>query len=153
MQYFSHHHPIVQNSHRNHCKSLSQRRYGWYHSAREVSYLRLYFHHYNLKTCGRLYGRRQTEGRPAMFWLPPPWMVHHLGSSTNRSSCYPEHPFLASVPYFSELFPFFSSSFRLSRLTTLNSYYWYPWTYFYLSGFWLWLFFHFNFIELVSTWT
>ena len=61
-----------------------------------------------------------------MFWLPPPWMVHHLGSSTNRSSCYPEHPFLASVPYFFGIISIFSSSFRLSTLTTRNSYYSYP---------------------------
>ena len=97
MQDFSPHHPIVQNSHGNHCKSLSQRRYGWYHLAR-VSYLRQYIHHYidvrpprrsatDWEKTGDVLASTTLDGPP-------------LGSSTNRSSCYPEHPFLASVLYF-----------------------------------------------------
>ena len=151
VQDFSHHHPIVQNSHGNRCKSLSQRRYGWYHLAREVSYLRLYFHHYNSKTCGRLDDRRQTEGRPAMFWLPPPWSTTWIFNQPVQ--LLPGASLSRKRSIFLEFFPFFSSSVRLSRLTTPNSYYSYPSTNFYRSGFWLWVFFHFNFIELVSTFT
>ena len=104
----SHHHPIVQNSHRNHWKSLPQRRYGWYHLGREVSYLRLYFHHYitQRRAAASTVGDRLREDRRCFGF-------HHHGWSTTLDLPTTGPAVTRSIPFsqafyiFSELFPFF----------------------------------------------